>query len=222
MRIGRFQKKRSARNEATLRKCLDKIGPALRQFRDIVQSPKRAYFDAITRRDLNISDRIIALDTAVGSMHIEFSVPRMYMHRESEDLKSALESCRQTDEEPEAQERGRHPDDLLCRGLPASPGYAVGEVFLWDESISFARIPAGCILVSRMTRPEIAPHMNRILAIVTDIGGRLCHAAIIALEKGVPCVVGTGDATQVLQPGMTVSVDGDSGYVCDVPECRFR
>ena len=59
--------------------------------------------------------------------------------------------------------------------------------------------------------PELVFGLDRVAAIVTDIGGRLCHAAIVARERGVPCVVGTGDATAKLRSRMLVTVDGDAG-----------
>lgn len=213
MRIGRFQKKRSARNETLLTACLDDIGPRLQVFRGAIQTPKQPYFDVLLRRDLDISDRIIALDTAVGAMHIEFSVPRMYSHQESQELKLALEQCRQTDDVVPALDVEAGDANVLCRGIPASPGIACGQVYLWTTEIDHRKIPDRCILVSTMTRPEIAVSLGRVNGVVTDIGGRLSHAAIIALERGVPCVVGTKNATDVLTPSLAVCVDGDAGLV---------
>jgi phosphoenolpyruvate synthase/pyruvate phosphate dikinase len=213
MRIGRFQKNRSTRNETLLVECLDEVGVTLQQFKDIMQVPKRPYFDAILRKDLSASDRIIALDTAVGAMHIEFSAPRMYAHQETEKLRLALEQCRSITEPFRLDNHADADKNVLCRGLPASPGVAWGQVFIWNENIPYTEIPDRCILVSIMTRPEIATFINRVDGIVTDMGGRLCHAAIIALEKGVPCVVGTGNATEILSEGMTVCVNGDTGCV---------
>jgi pyruvate,water dikinase len=143
-------------------------------------------------------------------MHIEFSVPRMYSHQETEELRLALEQCRYMEEPlPEAMSG----EGMLCRGLAASPGIACGPVFFWNEGIPFDQIPQGCIVVARMTRPEIVMCLDRVAGIVTDIGGRLCHAAIVALERGVPCVVGTRNATEVLTPGMRIRVDGHTGNV---------
>ena len=213
MRIGRFQKKRSVRNETILHDILSEIGPVLGKFKPMIQVPKQPYFEAILLEDLDISDRIIALDIAVGAMHIEFPGPRMYMHQESVELKLALNQCRLTDVEPQPIVQAREDEGIICRGIPASPGIASGQAFLWKSSVSIDDIPGGCILVARMTRPEIAVCFEDIDAIVTDIGGNVRHAAIIAREKNVPCIVGTGNATHVLSAGMAVSVDGGSGSV---------
>ncbi len=78
------------------------------------------------------------------------------------------------------------------------------------------RVKAGDVLVADMTDPDWEPVMKRAAAIVTNRGGRTCHAAIIARELGIPAVVGCGDATRVLADGAKVTVscaDGDTGHV---------
>ncbi len=80
------------------------------------------------------------------------------------------------------------------------------------------RIQPGDVLVSDMTDPDWEPVMKRASAIVTNRGGRTCHAAIIARELGIPAVVGCGDATSVIKDGTAVTVscaEGDEGYVYD-------
>jgi pyruvate,water dikinase len=78
------------------------------------------------------------------------------------------------------------------------------------------RVEAGDVLVSDMTDPDWEPVMKRASAIITDRGGRTCHAAIIARELGIPAVVGCGDATNVINDGDEVTVscsEGDTGFV---------
>ncbi|MBI4087070.1 hypothetical protein HY416_03790 [Candidatus Kaiserbacteria bacterium] len=77
----------------------------------------------------------------------------------------------------------------------------------------FEHIPAGMILVTEMTVPEMVSLMARSKAIVTDIGGMLCHAAITSRELGIPCIIGTKLATKILQDGDEVEVDADKGIV---------
>jgi pyruvate,water dikinase len=79
-----------------------------------------------------------------------------------------------------------------------------------------ARVQSGDVLVADMTDPDWEPVMKRAAAIVTNRGGRTCHAAIIARELGIPAVVGCGDATQRIKEGQEVTVscaEGDTGYV---------
>ena len=78
------------------------------------------------------------------------------------------------------------------------------------------KVQPGDVLVSDMTDPDWEPVMKRASAIVTNRGGRTCHAAIIARELGVPAVVGCGDATEVLKDGQGVTVscaEGDTGFI---------
>jgi pyruvate,water dikinase len=80
------------------------------------------------------------------------------------------------------------------------------------------RVQPGDVLVTDMTDPNWEPVMKRASAIVTNRGGRTCHAAIIARELGIPAVVGCGDATERLQDGALVTVacsEGDTGYIYD-------
>ncbi|EQD69928.1 phosphoenolpyruvate synthase, partial [mine drainage metagenome] len=75
------------------------------------------------------------------------------------------------------------------------------------------RIQPGEVLVTTMTTPDMVPAMSRAAAIVTDEGGMTCHAAIVSRELGVPCVVGTREATRKIAEGSPVTVDGKTGAV---------
>ena len=104
-------------------------------------------------------------------------------------------------------------EDILTSGLGASPGLASGKVVVYDESMSLDVVKDGDVLVTSMTMPDMVPAMSRAAAIVTDEGGMTCHAAIISRELGTPCVVGTGNATEILKDGMMITVDGTMGMV---------
>ncbi|GAF72313.1 unnamed protein product, partial [marine sediment metagenome] len=71
----------------------------------------------------------------------------------------------------------------------------------------------GQILVAGMTRPDYVPYMEKAAAFITDGGGILCHAAIVAREMGKPCIVGTQIATKVFKDGDLVEVDADKGII---------
>lgn len=102
---------------------------------------------------------------------------------------------------------------VLVRGLAASPGVAQGPVRIYEETMSLDVVKDGDVLVTVMTTPDMVPAMGRASAIVTDEGGMTCHAAIVARELGIPCVVGANNATRVLKNGMIVTVDGKMGVV---------
>jgi pyruvate,water dikinase len=78
-----------------------------------------------------------------------------------------------------------------------------------------ARLNDGEVLVTHMTSPDWLPLLRRAAAIVTDSGGMTCHAAIVSRELGIPCVVGTGEATRVLRDGEAVTVDATRGIVLE-------
>jgi pyruvate,water dikinase len=102
---------------------------------------------------------------------------------------------------------------ILTKGLGSSPGVGMGKVKLIKDSKEIKRMERGDILVTDMTTPDFVPAMKKAAAIVTNTGGMTSHAAIVSRELGVPCIVGTGDATTVLQEGTDVSVDGTHGIV---------
>jgi pyruvate,water dikinase len=103
----------------------------------------------------------------------------------------------------------------LLTGSPASPGVASGPARLIHQSTEIDRVLEGDVLVAEMTTPDYVPAMKRAAAIVTDRGGRTCHAAIVSRELGIPCVVGTGNVTKVLQQEQIITVDGSAGKVFD-------
>jgi pyruvate,water dikinase len=99
------------------------------------------------------------------------------------------------------------------RGLGASPGIATGPVRLLAAPTEGGQLLPGEVLVTRMTSPDWVPVMRKAAAVVTDAGGMTSHAAIVSRELGIPCVVGTRDATWRLQDGDMVRVDGAAGLV---------
>jgi pyruvate, water dikinase len=108
------------------------------------------------------------------------------------------------------------PTQVLASGRAIGQKIAQGPVRLIASAAEMDRVNAGDVLVTDMTDPDWEPVMKRAAAIVTNRGGRTCHAAIIARELGVPAVVGCGDATTVLQEGQSVTVscaEGDTGHI---------
>ncbi len=108
--------------------------------------------------------------------------------------------------------RPRTPTVLLT-GQSASPGMVSGAVRILASPKDGARLKDGDVLVAVMTSPDWVPIIKRASALVTDGGGMTCHAAIVAREIGVPCVVGTREATTVLHDDQVVTVDATGGRV---------
>jgi pyruvate, water dikinase len=106
--------------------------------------------------------------------------------------------------------------DPLVEGRAVGEKIAVGPVRRIESATQLSSFNAGEVLVADITTPDWEPVMKMASAIVTNRGGRTCHAAIVARELGIPAVVGTGDATSRLQSGEVVTVscaEGDTGHV---------
>lgn len=101
----------------------------------------------------------------------------------------------------------------LCKGLPASPGIGRGKVILIKDVSEINLVKEGDILVTEMTNPDMVPAMRKAAGVVTDEGGRTCHAAIVSRELQIPCVVGSKNATKTLKEGQIVTVDATRGVV---------
>ena len=107
---------------------------------------------------------------------------------------------------------------VLVEGRAIGQKIGTGPVRIVHNISEMDTVQAGDILVTDMTDPNWEPVMKRASAIVTNRGGRTCHAAIIARELGIPAVVGCGDATELLKEGMLVTVScaqGDTGFIYD-------
>lgn len=102
---------------------------------------------------------------------------------------------------------------IIARGLGASPGIAAGRARILAGIEESDRFRPGDILVTRMTAPDWVPLMRKAAAIVTDEGGSTAHAAIVSRELGIPCIVGTGDATKRIPDGAIITVDAREGMV---------
>ncbi len=105
---------------------------------------------------------------------------------------------------------------VLVEGRAIGQRIGAGKVRIIKDVSEMDKVQPGDVLVSDMTDPDWEPVMKRASAIVTNRGGRTCHAAIIARELGIPAVVGCGNATELLQEGQGVTVscaEGDTGYI---------
>jgi pyruvate,water dikinase len=102
---------------------------------------------------------------------------------------------------------------LLTKGAPASPGIASGPVKIIRTIADLQKMLPGDVMVAPQTNPDFVPGMKKAAAIVTDRGGRTSHAAIVSRELGIPAVVGTDNATEILKEGTVVTINGGVGEV---------
>ena len=102
---------------------------------------------------------------------------------------------------------------ILIKGETASSGVYAGKVKMIKDATELEKIEKGDILVTNMTTPDMVPAMQRAGAIVTNEGGMTCHAAIVSREMGIPCIVGTEHATEILKDGSMITVHASRGIV---------
>jgi pyruvate,water dikinase len=165
--------------------------------------------ESLARMDLSIErhyDRPMdiewGLDGATGELYILQARPETV---ESRADKSTAERFK-------LHARG----EVLAQGRAIGQRIGAGVTKIIADASQMARVNPGDVLVTDMTDPDWEPIMKRASAIVTNRGGRTCHAAIIARELGIPAVVGCGDATERLTDGQTVTVscaEGDDGFI---------
>ena len=106
------------------------------------------------------------------------------------------------------------PDSITeLKGFAGSPGAVEGKARVCRTVAEIGELKEGEILVAPTTSPSWAPAFQKIQACVTDVGGVMCHAAIVCREYGMPAVVGTGHATSIIKTGMDIKVDGATGKV---------
>jgi pyruvate, water dikinase len=104
-------------------------------------------------------------------------------------------------------------EQVILKGLAASPGIAVGKVKIVEDSSELFKIKEGMILVTKMTNPDMVVAMQRASGIITDEGGLTAHAAIVSREMGIPCIVGTKEATTKLKEDELITMNSFNGNI---------
>lgn len=153
----------------------------------------------------------------IGDLHIE-GIP---INHDKKNFAKTSEAYRKLEEQMRAHFKPfeRKPKRILS-GYAASAGRVRGTVKLirttalhTDIQKVLENVKHGDIIVTEMTRPQYLLAIRRSAGIITDLGGNLCHAAIVSREFNIPCVVGTQNATSILVDGMKVILDGNEGYI---------
>jgi len=101
----------------------------------------------------------------------------------------------------------------ILRGMVVSPGVASGPAVVVREPNDLKRFKEGDVLIAKCTDPSFTVIFWKAAAVVTEVGGTASHAAIIAREMGIPCIVGACRATEIIQDGLQLKVDAIQGVV---------
>jgi pyruvate, water dikinase len=104
----------------------------------------------------------------------------------------------------------------IVSGLAASKGIAEGKCVIVNTMDDFGSVQKGDVLVTKNTDPSFVSLFSKVVGIITDVGGLCSHAAIVSREMGIPCIVGTGEASKLLKNGQKVKVDAVEGIVYDL------
>jgi phosphoenolpyruvate synthase/pyruvate phosphate dikinase len=119
-------------------------------------------------------------------------------------------------------QRHNEPASAVLRGFAVSPGRVTAPASVIRSPADFSKMEPDTILVCPTTTPAWTPLFSQARALVTDVGGVLAHGSIVAREYGIPAVLGTGEASQRIHHGQSVTVDGDRGLVFlesdDIPQ----
>lgn len=102
---------------------------------------------------------------------------------------------------------------FLAGGVGASSGITEGKVVMVRKISELSKVQNGDIIVVRESNPAWTVGMMKAAAIISEFGGIICHAAIIAREMGIPCVVDVENATQLFHDGMRIKIDGSKGAI---------
>ena len=104
-------------------------------------------------------------------------------------------------------------EPTVLKGIPGSAGIVEGTARVVSNPKEFDQLKKGDIMICRMTNPGWIISFSKISGLVTDTGGALSHPAVVSREFGIPCVVGTVKATQVIKTGDKIRVNGDTGLI---------
>ena len=182
----------------------DKIGTRLVQVADYLGN------DAVTRECLSEYELSTLIDYGIKIEKLYNSIQDIEWGIDEDTKKLYILQSRPitTIKEDEKEEL-----KVLAKGLAASPGIGRGKVKLIEDLNNINQVDDGDILVTGMTNPDMVPAMRKCGAVITDEGGRTCHAAIVSRELGIPCIVGAKNATKSLKDGQFVTVDSTRGVV---------
>ncbi|UVI29655.1 PEP-utilizing enzyme [Paenibacillus spongiae] len=220
-RIYSYQLDRTTENESQMREAINATREILEFFANHLPYSKAKYIFALRRLDeMAPFDLIMCFDQAIFEMHVWETLNELRI-KKGEWAKNNTWSKELRDLLNERQEV-RHNDNLnveeefLISGTPASRGSAQGRACIALDKEHFHKIAKGDILVTTMTTPEFIEVAHLISGLITDRGGVVCHAAILAREFNIPCVVGCRTATTTIKDGDQIRMDAISGIVVSV------
>jgi len=215
-KIYRYQVERTSLFELQMREAIAQTTSVLEVFVVHLPSYKSSYIKVLTRQEqLTSSDLIMCFDRAMYELHLYATLGKeigKYANEApwSKDLRALLNER----QEIEPADNSVYSEELfLASGKVACSGHAEGTAAVILSKDEFGNVKQGDILVTTRTTPDFIEVASRIAGLVTDRGGIVCHAAILARELNIPCIVGCGNATEAVTSGRKIRIDAISGIV---------
>jgi len=216
--VERFQDNReSLEYQDKMKNKILETTAVLEIFKEHIPGYKQKYFDIVKNYEtLELSNRdlIMAFDRMVYELH-----SRLERHKaETTDMQSwsplmmeILDGRREI--VATNNEKNNFKEEFITSGLSVVGGKVRGNIKIINSNEDYEKVSRGDIIVSKMTSPEMILVVDKIGGIITERGGRTCHAAIIAREYNIPCVVGCGDFMSFVEDGECLLLDANTGIV---------
>ncbi|MFD1676728.1 PEP-utilizing enzyme [Alicyclobacillus fodiniaquatilis] len=220
--IYKYQLKRTTENELQMRTAIDATREPLAFFANHMPYSKARYIYALSRLDeMKPFDLIMCFDQAIFEMHVWETLSELGIKRGqwaknnpwSKELRALLDERQATSQD---RDNPNDAEEFLASGMTACRGSAQGRACIVSENAHFQKVKKGDILVTPMTTPDFIVIAHLISGMITDRGGVVCHAAILAREFNIPCVVGCKTATTTITDGELIRLDATAGIVLGV------
>jgi phosphohistidine swiveling domain-containing protein len=205
-----FQNDRTPKLESRMREAIRATLPILQIFKFEMPNYKRHYIEILEDGDdLSAYDLIVCFDRGIFELHARVQAGDLAHLPWSKRLRELFDERRQSvlPNKPSGNEA------FLVAGTSASRGAVGGIAQVIHDSSEYPSLQPQSILITPMTHPDISVVAGRIIGIITDHGSILCHAAIIAREWKLPCIVGCQNATTAIRSGQHIWMDAAGGIV---------
>ena len=187
-------------------------------FKPYIPEYKQRYFNVLEQHnqlDLTPRDIIMIFDRMVYELHtrLEMNMTSSLDMQAWSPLVKAILNGRRAIPDSKSGINAENHLEFVTSGMTVVGGYVNSRCTIMENYIDIQNIKQGDILLSKMTTPDIIISFDRISGIVTEQGGRFCHAAVIAREFNIPCIVGCGSFISNITNGETLILDADNGVV---------
>ncbi|XEC97334.1 PEP-utilizing enzyme [Paenibacillus tarimensis] len=217
-RIHLYQEQRNEHNEIQMREAIESTMPYLLLFKEHIPRYKRKYIELLENQaQLKTYDLIICFDRAIYELHARVKGGEFADLPWSKELRDLLNE-RQEPDQAHGMRKSTSAEavSFLTSGLGVSKGTVEGTACIVNNRDNLHRVKKGDILVTPMSDPEFVSVAHLISGLITDRGGMVCHAAILAREFNLPCIVGCKNATVAIKDSDRIQMDAIAGIVVKV------